>query len=386
MRFSFSDILFSLVLFLLLFISVFLFTSNKGKHITNILIGSFFLAIFLNLADGFLLLKQVYFQYPAAGVWGSNLFLLCGPLIFLYTQSIIYKDFKLSRNKFIHFLPFGMLFFVSEVGYLALSNQKQIQFLQSIIQQRIPLVFYLISGIIYIHFLAYLILALRSVNRYETAAANHFSEAKKVTLDWLKSVIYFFLVLMGVSAFNSYLSFRSQKHAFLFVLSVTIFLLLLFIVFVLFKALRNPEIFSVWEEKEVEEAVYPTENAAANPGAIIPDKEKSRLVDKLQQHMQAHKPYLQPDLTLDELAGQLSVKPKLLSQSINEILQQNFFEFINYYRIEEAKRLLTRPKDKKITVLEVMYEVGFNSKSSFNTLFKKLTGLTPSEFKKNHQD
>ncbi len=144
--------------------------------------------------------------------------------------------------------------------------------------------------------------------------------------------------------------------------------------------------FSSFSEKEVEEAVYPTENAAANPGAIIADKEKSRLVDKLQQHMQAHKPYMQPDLTLDELAGQLSVKPKLLSQSINEILQQNFFEFINYYRIEEAKRLLTRPKDKKITVLEVMYEVGFNSKSSFNTLFKKLTGLTPSEFKKNHQD
>jgi AraC-like DNA-binding protein len=57
---------------------------------------------------------------------------------------------------------------------------------------------------------------------------------------------------------------------------------------------------------------------------------------------------------------------------------------VNRYRIEEAKRLLTNPPDKKITVLEVLYEVGFNSKSSFNTLFKKYTGLTPSEFKKQH--
>ncbi len=98
--------------------------------------------------------------------------------------------------------------------------------------------------------------------------------------------------------------------------------------------------------------------------------------------MQSQRPYLEPELTLDELATQLSVKPKILSQVINELLQQNFFEFINHYRIEEAKRLLTNPKDKKITVLEVMYEVGFNSKSSFNTIFKKNTGLTPGGFKK----
>ena len=99
--------------------------------------------------------------------------------------------------------------------------------------------------------------------------------------------------------------------------------------------------------------------------------------------MQSQRSYLEPELTLNDLATQIAVKPKLLSQVINELMHRNFFEFINHYRIEEAKRLLTNPKDKKITVLEVMYEVGFNSKSSFNTLFKKHTGLTPGEFKKN---
>jgi len=66
-------------------------------------------------------------------------------------------------------------------------------------------------------------------------------------------------------------------------------------------------------------------------------------------------------------------------------LGQNFYDFINRYRILEAKQLLTNPKDPKITVLEVLYEVGFNSKSSFNTLFKKYTGLTPTEFRKKQQ-
>ena len=76
----------------------------------------------------------------------------------------------------------------------------------------------------------------------------------------------------------------------------------------------------------------------------------------------------------------LSLRPKILSQVINETIGQTFFDFINRYRIEEAKRLLTNPADKKITVLEVLYEVGFNSKSSFNKNFKKVTGQSPSEY------
>jgi hypothetical protein len=85
MQFSFSDILFILVLFLLQLIAVFLSTSDKGKRISNMLIGAFFLSLCLNLMDSFLLLKGFYFQYPAIALWGSALLLLCGPFIYLYT-------------------------------------------------------------------------------------------------------------------------------------------------------------------------------------------------------------------------------------------------------------------------------------------------------------
>src|SRR6266498_1011760 len=101
--------------------------------------------------------------------------------------------------------------------------------------------------------------------------------------------------------------------------------------------------------------------------------------------MRKEKSYLQSELSLNQLAAELSVKPKILSQIINEKLGQNFFDFINTYRIEEAKRLLVEHEDPKITVLEILYEVGFNSKSSFNTVFKKNTGLTPSDFKKKYR-
>jgi AraC-like DNA-binding protein len=377
--FSFSDILFMLVLFLLLFISIFLFTSEKGKRISNILIGSFFLVVCLNLTDSFLLLKQVYFQYPGWALWGSNLLLLCGPFIFLYTQSVIYKDFNFTKRKFLHFIPFLIFFTVSEISYLAAGYSTQIEILDKIIERKIPAAVYIGSLIIYVHFFSYLFLSIRLIKKYELAASNQYSAAQKVTVNWLKTTIWFFLALMLVSAINSYLSFQSVIQAYFFVLSFMIFLLLLFIIFMLFKALRNPGIFSVWNEQEIEEAIQTPKYISS-----VQNNEKQLILEKLQQHMQSAKPYLEPELTLDELATQLSVKPKILSQTINELLHQNFFEFVNHYRIDEAKRLFTNPKDKKITVLEVMYEVGFNSKSSFNTIFKKNTGLTPSEYKKNH--
>jgi AraC-like DNA-binding protein len=378
--FSFSDILFLLVLFLLLFISIFLFTSDKGKRISNILIGGFFLTVCLNLADSFLLLKQFYFQHPSWAGWGSTLLLVCGPFIFLYTQSVLYKDFQFTGKKLVHFLPFILFFLMTEIGYLASSNEEKLVILNGILKRNIPNYVYLFSSLIYIHFFIYIFFSLRSIKQYEVAAANRFSERKKVTLNWLEITAWFFLALVLLSAVNTYLSFLSLQQVYFILFSTIIFLLFLFIIFVLFRALRNPDIFSVLEEREIEAAVQPVKYAYST----IQNHEKKLVLEQLQNHMRSVKPYLEPELTLDDLASQLSVKSKALSQVINELLGQNFFEFINHYRIEEAKQLLTNPRDKKITVLEVMYEVGFNSKSSFNTLFKKQTGLTPSEFKKKH--
>jgi len=370
--------LFLLVLFLVMFIAIFLYTSGKGRRMSNVLLGSFFLALGLNLADSFLLLKQVYFSYPSLGLWGSNLLLLCGPLIFFYAQSVIYKDFHITTRKTIHFLPFAILFLFTEILYLAAGYQKQTEILNRILQRKLPGSMYIVSLGIYVHFVTYLLLALQLIKQYGQAAANKYADPKRVTLTWLKTTIWFFLLLLLVTLVGSYLSYQSFTKAYFIMLSCTVFLLLGFIVLMLFKALGNPAIFSVMEESEVKEAAQP----AKYTSSTMADGDKKSLLERLLQHMQTQKPYFEPELTLDALAAQLQVKPKILSQVINELQQQNFFEFINHYRIEEAKKLLNNPKDKKITVLEVMYEVGFNSKSSFNTLFKKSTGLTPSEYKK----
>ena len=98
--------------------------------------------------------------------------------------------------------------------------------------------------------------------------------------------------------------------------------------------------------------------------------------------MTEEKPYLDFELTLQKLAIQVDIPERELSLLINHHLNKHFFDFINEYRINDAKILLKDPTKKELTVLEILYEVGFNSKSSFYTAFKKATNQTPTEYRK----
>ena len=111
------------------------------------------------------------------------------------------------------------------------------------------------------------------------------------------------------------------------------------------------------------------------------DNEKIEL-DNIKRHMQENELFTDPDLNLKTLTDYLELSPKHLSYLINNYFNQNFMRFVNHYRIEKAKIRLKNPKEKGETIYEVMFDVGFNSKSSFNMIFKQHTGYTPSEFKK----
>src|SRR5690606_207599 len=104
--------------------------------------------------------------------------------------------------------------------------------------------------------------------------------------------------------------------------------------------------------------------------------------DRLSRIMAEEKPYLSAELSLEGLAEKVGLAPKRVSQAINEGFGKNFFEYVNEYRIREAERIFQESTDPGLTVLEVMYASGFNSKSSFNGIFKQLTGMTPSEYKR----
>jgi len=382
MRFNLTDILIIVVIFQLLFISFFLFSNEKGKRISLYLLGAFFLSFCLNLVDGLLLLQGVYFDYPNFALWGSCMPLLYGPLLYLYTRSVLFNDFVMRPKTFIHFLPFVLLTLLSIASFALMPVDEKLKMLHAVLDRKIPTYIYLIAAALYLHFFVYMFLCLRMIRQYQFAASNKFSDTQRTNITWLRSTVLFFIIFMLLGVLNGIIGLTQLTKYYYLFLTALIAVFFLFINRVMLKALRVPGVFSVMSEKEAKEE---------QPGAPkyissgLHETEKKKIEEQLIQYMRKEKSYLQSELSLNQLAAELSVKPKILSQIINEKLGQNFFDFINTYRIEEAKRLLVEHEDPKITVLEILYEVGFNSKSSFNTVFKKNTGLTPSDFKKKYR-
>jgi AraC-like DNA-binding protein len=366
MRLDFTSILFVLIIFQLLFLCTFLFTQRKGKRISNWLLGSFFLSIALNLLDVFLLMNRAYASCSALAGWGSCIPLVFGPLLYLYTRSVLEKRAGFS---WVHFLPFAVFFLGTEIFYVSEPRATQELLLQNALAHRFHWSVSLASSIIFLQFSLYIAFSLDLIARHKKAATQHFSNPGQTSLSWLYTMLMFFMFLMIGTTLNGLLAGTPLANHYLLTFSVIILAMLIFINRVLLKALHTPYFFAF---EEVSEA----------PAMPADNKENAAMAQSLRLYMETEKPWLNPDLSLEELAVGIGQKPKMLSAVINETLGQSFFDFINHYRIDEAKRLLTNPVDKKITVLEVLYAVGFNSKSSFNTLFKKYTGLTPTEFRK----
>lgn len=116
----------------------------------------------------------------------------------------------------------------------------------------------------------------------------------------------------------------------------------------------------------------------------LTDIEREEYMDRILDHMEQEKPYLDSELTLGKLAEDLRLMPYHLSEVLNETLGKNFYDFINIYRVEMVKNYIADPKKSHLTLLAIAFDAGFNSKTAFNRAFKKATGLSPSKYRVQH--
>lgn len=370
MNLSLISYLSFLIAFQLLFVGIFLITNKKGNKRNNILFGTMFILIAWNMADLTLQMKGVVLKSEFLHHIDDVFFLLYGPLIYLYAQGVMFKDFKLSGRHLFHFVPYLLLTFL-----LMYSSSFAPSSSEDIIQNDLPFQFYFFSALMYMHVFVYLGFSYTSLLRYRQIIKNKYSQLDLINLDWLSFTLNTFALLTFVSLVQNFLTLADNR----FILILSLVLLLIFIFFfvnkVILKALRQPEIFAGIGQKES----IKYEGSNLTSGEI--DEYKKQLLDLFE----TEKPYLEPSVSLSELSEKLSVSSKQLSQVINQSFNKSFFDFINSYRIKEVQKILNETSDNKITVLEVMFQAGFNSKSSFNTAFKKETGQTPTEFRKKIQ-
>lgn len=216
-----------------------------------------------------------------------------------------------------------------------------------------------------------------SIRKHQKRIQQFSANTEGINLNWLEYII---LILLTINiVYVIYNVFFNPLSLNFFI--NTAFLLVIYIVG--YYSLKQKEIYPL-EEKQREELIAISEETEAQESKkkLISDTDLSIFKVKLEELMVTQKPYLDNELNLIKLSELLSVSTHQLSYVINNGFSKNFFQYVNEYRIDYAKTLLIDERNNHFSILGIAYESGFSSKTSFNITFKKLTNLTPSEYKK----
>ncbi|TPD70544.1 helix-turn-helix domain-containing protein [Flavobacterium microcysteis] len=235
-----------------------------------------------------------------------------------------------------------------------------------------------LTVIMLIQSLFYALYSCEMINRHQKKIQQFSSDTYPISLNWLKYIAY---TILGsgiiITIYN--IIFTAERPS-----TYMNFAFLIAIYFIAYYSLKQEEVYPT--EPQQAESVFSLdeENKTSEPQKfrLLSEEETELIKQKLLVIMESEAPYLDGDLNLIKLAKLMGVTPHQLSYVINTGFNENFFQFINKYRIEKAKQLLGDSKNNNLSILGIAFESGFNSKTSFNITFKKFTDLTPSEFKK----
>jgi AraC-like DNA-binding protein len=227
----------------------------------------------------------------------------------------------------------------------------------------------------YGHILIYLLLCWINIKKYQKELYNRYSSLDSINVRWLMLLVGLYAFVIVVALFNSIIGFSDRPYIYEISLIGLVLALLFFASSTLYRALTFPHFFKGIPQQRIR---YGNNR--------LPKETVLKIRKSLYEIVDTNELYKKAYLSLDELANQLHTTPRALSQVLNQELGMTFFDYINKKRIHVAMKMLANPKLKEKTILEIMYNVGFNSKSSFNTAFKKFTGDTPSEYRKKRFD
>lgn len=238
--------------------------------------------------------------------------------------------------------------------------------------------------------LFYYFLTRRELNIYQRSIRNVFSDISRINLNWVRWLNNSILIILLAIIILYVMILRYTEHIGLW-LVICGCMVTIYIYLAALRGISQPAIWQVQSsvDKEHLEIILAEASPEEKRGNGSPKPRKAGLNElkinditaRIISLMEVEKLYQEPELTLQQLASRLDVSPHHLSQAINDGLKKSFYDLVNGYRVEEAKRLLLDDKTISYTILSIGFEAGFNSKTTFNTVFKKFTGLTPSDFR-----
>ena len=315
--------------------------------------------------------RNYYREWPhLIGITYPIVFIL-GPLTLLYIKSLIGSELHNEKN-LLHFGP-AILCLALLVPFFLESGTDKIIFYDSIRQAGLPLIWSSLWGFACVHTSIYSYWAAKKLEFYNEYLKKRFSNIDKINLSWLQKLVYGLSALWGLYLIFFLLSMASISTDPYGVADYIFSLAIVFLVYGIgFMTFRSPEIISY----------KPSMQNSSYAKSGLDTAKADEYVKEFRDFMDAEKPYKQSDLTLRELADMMDIPPKHLSEILNKQMDSSFYEFVNLYRAREAASMIRSLDDEHVTILEVMYESGFNSKSTFNNYFKRVTGQTPTRYRK----
>jgi AraC-like DNA-binding protein len=303
---------------------------------------------------------------------GDPTFLLIAPLLWFYVTELAGGRISFNAKTLAHFIPFFVLVFCS-LTFRSFLNDTAIT---RVLDQHPRLPFTIFWMVMVIQFSAYQILIHGKWREYQQMIQQEVSNTEDVNISWVRFFTGVFLIV-NLSFLVSLFAVIHLDVMDLVWKSVGVILSLS--IFALgYKGILQKEI--LFPESLVRSKLV--EPLTSTEPVTKPD---NILIEKLRQYMKNEKPFLDPELSLSTLAKAMGINRNQLSQLINTGIGENFYDFINKYRVDEVKRLMIDPQKQNYNLLGMALEAGFKSKSTFNLIFKRFTGLTPTEYKKNIQ-
>lgn len=341
----------SVCVVLLLLLAGFFATVRSSLTLSNRLFAGFLLLTAVDLSGWISGLDE-----PLIAALRLSLTFLQMPVLLLYVSAACFSDFRLRPAHMWHAVPFVVA----------------LQLLLFPRMTNMPVQVVLLAGLHGQYYL-YIAAAFLTLWRFRVIFRDTCADPDSRTFSWLfqlciaSLIAHTFVLARGLALLVGAPVVQ--------ILNVVVSLIALAVtVWFAAKALYQPNLFRR-VEAQTETPAKPTYELTIDASADL---------DRLRDHMRRNAPFVDANLSLKKLARQMSMPARDLSVLINGGLGQSFFEFINAYRIDRAAEMLSDPARSEMSVLDVLYEVGFNSKSSFNTAFKRRIGQTPSAYRRDH--
>lgn len=368
-------------------LAVLLFFTRKETEKSSYLLAAILVLNALHSIDTLIIwsdeLRQLVLNWhPSLFFWGGIGFWLQGPLLYWYVSSVLYKDFRLKIFDALHLIPAAIVAVLLITFYHALPNTVQAQSMHNLEFMWTNMMNKMVT-LRYVSVIIYGGWCLLALSHYRKQLRHQYANLDVSERGWLTWVVLG-VAILSLWSLVVHLIGNSISHSVSNAMGLGgNYFEFIFVNSLVFTSIRYTHLFDGLSYQNINDYPSPNELGSAKTSSSPTPTEdkgfKEEQVRRLEKYMAEQKPHLNNDINLETLAQRLSLPERTLSRIVNQHFQKNFFEFINTHRIEEAKSLLI--SDPKKTILDVLAEAGFSSKSTFNSIFKQQVGLTPTQFR-----